>query len=96
MRILEILGEERPIGETWHADLIRRVAAPLPGRRPAILGPALAAAATETRRFRHRAAHNYDSFEIGQASRTIEAADALSRGLAAEILGFKSAIDPPP
>jgi hypothetical protein len=95
LRILEMLGEERPVGENWHADLITRVAAALPGRRPAIIGTPLAQAATETRRFRHRATHNYDSFRVHEATRTIEAAATLASGLQAEILAFRSIIDPP-
>jgi hypothetical protein len=95
LRILEILGEERPVGENWHADLIRRVSTSLPGRRSPILQSALAQAATETRRFRHRAMHNYDSFEVQETSHTIDAAKALANGLAAEILAFKTMIDPP-
>jgi hypothetical protein len=95
VRILEILGEERGAGENWHADIIRRVAASLSGRRPAILGSSLAKAADETRRFRHRAAHNYDSFEVRASSRTIEAAQVLANGLGPEILAFKNVIDPP-
>jgi hypothetical protein len=82
-------------GENWHADIIRRVAAALPGRRPAILGSSLSRAADETRRFRHRATHNYDSFEVRASSRTIQAAQALANGLGAEILAFKNIIDPP-
>jgi hypothetical protein len=27
LRVLEMLGEERPVGEDWHAALIRRIAA---------------------------------------------------------------------
>ena len=95
LRILEMLGEERPVGENWHADLISRVAAALPGRRPAIITTQIAEAATETRRFRHRATHNYDSFRVGEVSRTIEAAAALAGGLEAVILAFRNIIDPP-
>jgi hypothetical protein len=95
LRILEMLGEERPVGENWHADLISRVAAALPGRRPAIITTQVAEAATETRRFRHRATHNYDSFRVGEVSRTIEAAAALAGGLEADILAFRNIIDPP-
>ena len=43
LRILEMLGEERPVGENWHADLVRRVAAELPNKRPAILSRQLLA-----------------------------------------------------
>jgi len=95
LRILEMLGEERPVGENWHADLISRVAAALPGRRPPIVSTQIAQAATETRRFRHRATHNYDSFRVGEVSRTIEAAAALAGGLEADILAFRNIIDPP-
>jgi hypothetical protein len=95
LRILEMLGEERPVGENWHADLITRIAAVLPGRRPAIISPQTAEAATETRRFRHRATHNYDSFRVEEVSRTIEAANTLAGGLEADILAFRNIIDPP-
>jgi ribonuclease HepT-like protein len=96
VRILDMLGEERPIGDNWHSDLIRRVAAALPGKRPAILAARLARAADETRRFRHRATHTYDDFQAGEAAHTIEAAEILANELEAEILAFKDIIDPPP
>ena len=95
VRILEILGEETPAGHNRHVDIIRRAAASLPGKRPPILSPAIAEAVNETRKFRHRATHNYDSFEIRETSRTIEAAEMLMKGLAAEIAAFQNSIDPP-
>lgn len=95
VRILDMLGEERPIGENWHADLIKRVAASLPGGRPAILSARLAMAADETRRFRHRATHTYDDFQAGEAAPAIEAAEMLADELQAEIRAFKETIDPP-
>jgi hypothetical protein len=94
LRILEMLGEERPVGETWHADLIRRASAPMPNSRPAILSPTLAQAADETRRFRHIATHNYDSFRVDAAKPTIDAARLLADGLIGEIATFKGKIDP--
>ena len=93
VRILEMLGEERPTGDNSHADLIRRAAAPVPGR-PAILSEGIAAAADETRRFRHIATHNYDNFRVESATPTVEAARQLAAGLTADILAFKRAIDP--
>ena len=95
LRILEMLGEEKPVGENWHAALIKRVAAALPGQRPAILGERLAGAADEARRFRHRATQNYDSFQVQEATRTIGAAEMLANELRAEILIFRKIIDPP-
>jgi hypothetical protein len=90
-----MLGEERPVGDNWHADLIRRVAMPRPGRRPAVLGASLAAAADETRRFRHRATHNYDSFRVDECARTISAAELLRDGLQKAMIEFQNIIDPP-
>jgi hypothetical protein len=66
----------------------------LPQRRPAILSEALAKSADETRRFRHRATHNYDSFEILDLDPTIEAARLLVSGLMNEVNAFKIKIDP--
>jgi predicted nucleotidyltransferase len=77
-----------------HLALIKRVAANLPGRRPAILSASLADAADETRRFRHRAAHNYGSFRLGEVSPTMAAAKLLSVDLQREIAVFKDTIEP--
>ena len=95
VRILEMLGEEKPVGDNWRTDLIKRIASPLPGRRPAILRERLAKAADETRQFRHRAVHNYDSFQLLEVTRTIDAAKVLANDLAAEIRAFRNIIDPP-
>jgi hypothetical protein len=96
VRILKMIGEELPVGETWHADLIRRAASPMPGGRPALLSPSLALAADETRLFRQVATHNYDSFRYDAAGPTIRAAALLADGLAEEIALFKAVIDPTP
>jgi hypothetical protein len=93
LRILQMLGEERPLGDTWYVDLIRRAAAPMPGR-PAVLSESSAQAADETRRFRHIATHNYENFRFDLAKPTIEAAKRLADGLETEILAFKRRIDP--
>src|SRR5712692_4731522 len=41
IRILEMVGEEKPTGEHWHADLVRRAGLERPGVRPAVLDPEL-------------------------------------------------------
>ncbi len=97
VRILEILDEERPTGEKWHADPVRRAARPLsaPGRaRPAILTPDVASDVDESRRFRHRATHNYDDFDPTQAGPSIEAARRLAASLKPCIAAFRARIDP--
>jgi hypothetical protein len=98
VRILEILDEERPTGEKWHADLVRRVGRPLttPDRaRPAILTPSVASDVDESRRFRHRATHNYDDFDPSQAGPSVEAARRLAESLKPCIAAFRNKVDPP-
>ncbi|MXW86116.1 MAG: hypothetical protein F4103_03310, partial [Boseongicola sp. SB0673_bin_14] len=51
-RILEMLGEQAPSGESWHKDLVMRVSKSLKDR-PAILDERLKDAAEETRSFRN-------------------------------------------
>ena len=97
-RVLELFGEEVPRGEQSHADLVRRVSRPLdlPGHaRPAILSPAVARDVDESRRFRHRATHDYDNFEPELATASIEAARRLAESLGPCITAFRDRVDPP-
>ncbi|MFZ0020349.1 MAG: hypothetical protein WAL10_23775, partial [Acetobacteraceae bacterium] len=88
-----LLSETRPGGDSWHADLIARVARGTVDR-PAILPPALAASADETRRFRNRATRAYDNFEADRTTPTIDAAANLARHLPDAIAAFRQTIDP--
>lgn len=95
LRILDMYREERPTGEFWHTDLIRRVAVPL-ADRPAILTPDVVRAADRTRRFRHVAVRTYDFFEPDEAEDAIAAAQLLSEKLAGEIAAFRAAVSQGP
>lgn len=77
-RILKILGEELPIGDRWHEDLINRVAREIGGERPAILDAETAQHAHETRRFRNLASHGYEVFRAHEAQKSVAAARALA------------------
>jgi len=92
LRILDLLGEARPSGESWHADLIERIGQGI-AARPAILPPELIAAADETRRFRNRAVRSYDTFEPTRAGPAIDAADLLVTALSGAIAQFRGVID---
>jgi hypothetical protein len=94
LRILDLLGESRPTGENWHADLIRRASLPIAGQRPAIISEELATQAHETRRFRHRAIHNYDGFDIRRIGDTLSAARFLAEALPQQVKAFRAVIDP--
>lgn len=93
VRVLNLLGEEVPIGRDWHADLIKRVSREVAGR-PAILPPDLARAAGETRRFRHVAMKGYGSFDVELSRPSVLAAGFVARNLGPAILLFRAMIDP--
>ncbi len=97
-RILEILGEEVPSGANSHSDLIKRVTRSLSvegHERPAILSGSVALDVDESRRFRHRATHDYDNFEPSRALPAVDAARRLAQSLGPAIEAFKDVIDPP-
>lgn len=94
-RVLDIMGEELPGGNSWRADLLRRVSRPIEGSRPAILSKKAFEYADMLRRFRHVANRTYDSFNARDASASADAAGALSSMLGGEIGAFVEVIDPP-
>lgn len=93
-RLLAFLDEALPQGSDWHAVLLRRVAEPLEGLRPAVLSETLAEAADELLRFRHVAIHSYDRFKERKAAIAVEAAEIFLARIDAEIAAFRAVIDP--
>ena len=93
LRILEIRGEEAPSGRQWPADLIQRA-----GRetadRPALLPRDLLPAADRTRKFRHFAAHAYDTLDPDDAEPAVRAAEKVATRFAAAIETYRQAVDP--
>ena len=95
-RMLDILGEERPTGDGWHRDLIERLARELHGdhARPAAFPEDVRTDLHETRNFRHRAMHGYDSFDWSKIGIAIDAARRLQTSLPAAVIQFRRTIDP--
>jgi hypothetical protein len=95
LRILDILQEQRPIGDQWHGDLVRRACREIAGEnaRPPILSPALCEAIDETRKFRNLAVRNYERFQIAKALPTVTAARLIAEDLMGEIARFRKAVD---
>ena len=95
LRVLDIIDEQPPTGADWHQTLITRTAKPLPGRRPAILDDELAAAARETRSFRHLVVHGYRiDFRPDRAQPAMRAGLLLAARIEHAIKAFAEAIDP--
>jgi hypothetical protein len=91
-RILVIMNEDLPIGESWHADLIKRVSKKTQ-KRPAILSKKTSDFADETRRFRNVAVRSYDSFLPQYADVSVCAAESLSVSLLPELNAFQALVD---
>lgn len=93
-RILDMLEEEKPSGESWHRDLICRVSNALENR-PAILDSNLERAANETRSFRNLATRSYDTFSRERCDPAISAARDLVHGIPEAVSEFRRLVDPP-
>jgi len=92
-RILEMIGEEKPAGANYHADLLRRVSRDIPDSRPAVIDGELAEAADEARRFRHVARKSYDGFHVERAASAVKAAALIRDRVAMAIGVFRSKIE---
>ena len=94
LKILNILNEHRPEGENWHQDLLNRAGIEIAGDRTAILPRDVIEDLQETRRFRHLAMHDYDSFDVDRTEPTVSAIRRLIESLAPAVNAFRKVIDP--
>ena len=94
LRILDMLQEQAPTGESWHKDLVSRVSKAL-NDRPAILDPRIAAAANTTRSFRNLAGRGYRTFDVDRCAPAIAAARVMINGLSEAITEFRQSVDRP-
>ena len=77
-RMRGIMGEEKPSGRD----------------RPVVLSACLVEAADRVHKFRHVAAHHYDTFHPDDADPAVRAAEKLVAGLPAAFAAYRQAIDP--
>ena len=94
LRILALLGEDRPRGEYWHMDLLNQVCLPVEGR-DAVFPQDVCEHAQNTRRFRNIATRSYESFDPSQATIAVASAKSLVERLERCLHDFKLKIDPP-
>lgn len=92
LRLLDLVGEERPIGPDWHAALVSRLTVAT-ANRPALLDASLARAAGELRRFRHIAAQSYDLFDPARAGPAVEHAQLVVGRIPDAVARLRSTID---
>ena len=90
-----LIEEPLPAGHDWHRALVDRLAAPVPGQRPAVLDDEnLIMAGDALRGFRHVAAHAYDRFDEDRAAVAVRKAEVFVDAIAGTIARFRAAIDP--
>ncbi|MYH57702.1 MAG: hypothetical protein F4145_06840 [Boseongicola sp. SB0675_bin_26] len=94
LRILDMLQEQAPTGESWHKELVSRVSKSL-NDRPAILDSRIAAAANTTRSFRNLAGRGYGTFDVDRCALAIAAARVMIDGLSEAITKFNQSVDRP-
>lgn len=87
-RLIEAVDGSLPTGRNYHVELIRRAAAPVPGLRPAIISPTLAADLQQLRQYRHAFRHAYGDFDYARAAVNVPLADRATQLLASEIEAF--------
>lgn len=93
-RLLHLLGEPVPAGPEWDAALLKRLARPVPGSRPAVVSEPLLGQLEDLRRFRHVAMHAYDDVSPRKAAIPVEAAEAFGPAIDTALAAFRAAIDP--
>lgn len=91
LKILSIIQEERPDGDTWETDLIKRASRSLPSC-PHILLADLYDAACISLECKKTAQYEYESFFGDEWATEMQAARKLADELPAAVSAFKSAI----
>lgn len=94
-RILKVIGENPPVGDNSHSDLLRRVSLEVPYSRPEIISQDFFEKADKVRRFRHVAVRSYDGFDPMECEDSVLAAKQLTEIMIDELNTFIDYIDPP-
>ena len=94
-RLFALLDEPRPSGPEWQKDLVRRIAEPVPGARPASLDePKLRRAINGLLGFRPVAAHVYDEVDPDRAAVAVHEAETFPAGIGPALARFRAVVDP--
>ncbi|MFV9506782.1 MAG: antitoxin [Oscillochloridaceae bacterium umkhey_bin13] len=97
-RIFELVAQridqQSPKSQTWHRDLVWRMAEDVPTVRPAVISERNALALDEFRRFRHLVRHTYTMQLVPEKIQPlISNLETLWPALRAELLAFAAFLD---
>ncbi len=87
--IATTMDESVPSGDAWHSNLVRQMAMPIEGVRPAVIGNALADRIDDYRRFRHLIRNVYATqLEAERMESLVSALPSLWRDVRLSIEAF--------
>jgi hypothetical protein len=97
-RLFELIAVQvdgqAPAGETWHRDLLDRMAAPVAETRPAVLQPQSAAALDDFRKFRHIVRNVYTaSLDPARMRRLLDIMPTLWMQVRMDLLAFADLLE---
>lgn len=94
LRIAKAFDRAPYTGSDWHRDLLRNMAAPLPGVRPAVISPDLRRVLDEYRGFRHVVRHGYDyELDWHRMRHLVERLPEVAAAVAKELEAFLAFVD---
>lgn len=96
LRIARYIDRHVPEGADWHIVLLRRLANPLPDRRPSVLSSATAQGLDDLRAFRHRERNSYvRELEPERVLDIAESLPATVTAVMADVAAFRQVLEGP-
>lgn len=87
-RLVQAVDGGLPNGAAYHAELIRRAAAPVAGLRPAMITPETASRLQKLRSFRYALRHAYDGYDYKRAAENVPVAVAVEDSFRTDMTDF--------
>ncbi|QCO02922.1 hypothetical protein [Azospirillum argentinense] len=91
-RLVQAVDGGLPSGAAYHAELIRRAAAPVAGLRPAMITSETAGRLQKLRSFRHALRHAYDGYDYTRAAENVPVAVAVEDSFRTDMTAFATSM----
>lgn len=91
-RLVQAVDGGLPSGAAYHAELIRRAAAPVAGLRPAMITSETAGRLQKLRSFRRALRHAYDGYDYTRAAENVPVAVAVEDSFRADMTAFATSM----
>jgi hypothetical protein len=91
-RMVIAIDQERPVGDRYHFEMLRRAATVVEGLRPAIITKSLEQDLHALRSFHHVVRHAYGDFDYVRAAPNVEIAVRAARSALTEVTAFAQAM----